>query len=232
MSESNQPGTGEPTPEPGPTTPPQTIDEPASAGPVAEQDPATDRDHEQHADTDTPRIWVGSWLDYNSGILHGAWIDATQDTATLHADIAAMLADSPTTPNTGEPAEDWGIFDHDNFGSLRINEQDSLSWISAVARGITKHGPAFAAYAQVVEQEQYLNGFQDTYIGHYDCVQDYADELVDDAGYAATLDRALPEGIRQYTCIDTAALARDMQLSGDIHVIPAHDGGVWLFHAE
>jgi hypothetical protein len=27
----------------------------------------------------SPRIWVGSWLDYNNGILYGEWTDAARD---------------------------------------------------------------------------------------------------------------------------------------------------------
>ena len=30
-----------------------------------------------------PRIWVGSWLDYNNGVLHGDWIDADREDAGM-----------------------------------------------------------------------------------------------------------------------------------------------------
>jgi antirestriction protein len=182
--------------------------------------------------TDPPRIWVGSWLDYNNGILYGQWIDAARDEQELHADLAAMLASSPTTHTTGQPAEDWGIFDHDNFGSLRIGEQESLSWISAVARGIAEHGPAFAAYADVVEEEAALNGFEDDYLGHYASAADYATQMVEDLGYDELLAHAVPDSLRAYVRIDTDALARDLELSGDLHVLRADDGGVWLFAAR
>lgn len=181
--------------------------------------------------TDTPRIWVGSWLDYNNGVLYGEWIDAAQDDEALQADIAAMLAASPTTAETGEPAEDWGIFDHDNFGPLRIGEQESLSWVGAVARGIAEHGLAFAAYADVMEDEAALPGFEDSYIGQYDSLEAYAEELVEHAGYDRLLDEHLPAGIRAYVRVDTAQLAHDLFLSGDVHVLHGN-GGVWLFHAQ
>ena len=74
-----------------------------------------------------PRIWVGSWLDYNNGLLHGEWIDAARDETEVWADISAMLAASPTARQHGEVAEDWGIFDHDNFGLLKIGEQETVS---------------------------------------------------------------------------------------------------------
>ncbi len=41
-----------------------------------------------------PRIYVASLSDYNAGRLHGAWLNAAQESADLHADIAAMLAQS------------------------------------------------------------------------------------------------------------------------------------------
>jgi antirestriction protein len=182
--------------------------------------------------TEAPEIWVGSWLDYNNGILHGQWIDATQDEAGLDADIAAMLAVSPTSRDTGEPAEDWGIFDFDNFGSLRVGEQESLSWVSAVANGIVEHGLAFAAYADVMQDEDALTGFADGYLGHYESMEHYVEQLVADCGYDELLDQAVPQNLRPYIQIDVAGLARDMQLSGDVHALPADDGGVWLFDAR
>jgi antirestriction protein len=182
--------------------------------------------------TEVPRIWVGSWLDYNNGVLYGEWIDAVQDEEALQSDIAAMLAASPTTAETGEPAEDWGIFDYDNFGSLRIGEQESLGWVSAVARDIDEHSLAFAAYADVMQDEDALIGFEDNYLGRYESLEAYAEELIEDAGYERLLDEHVPEGIRAYVRIDIEALAHDMFLSGELHVLHTPDGGVWLFRAE
>lgn len=192
----------------------------------------SDNTSTEHDPNKRPCIWAGSWLDYNNGILHGRWIDADQDEDGLQTDIAAMLADSPTTRETGERAEDWGIFDHDNFGPLRLGEQESISWVTAVARGIAEHGLAFAAYADVMEDEVALEGFEDAYLGHYDSLTDYAEQLIDEAGYNQILDRALPDSIRGYLHIDTDMLGHDMQLGGDVHVAAAEDGGVWLFRAR
>ena len=38
-----------------------------------------------------PRIYVASLSDYNAGVLHGVWLDATQDEEELQAGITAML---------------------------------------------------------------------------------------------------------------------------------------------
>jgi antirestriction protein len=62
-----------------------------------------------------PAIYVASLNDYNSGILHGAWIDATLPREQIEREIADVLATSPTALLTGEPAEEWAIHDHEGF---------------------------------------------------------------------------------------------------------------------
>jgi antirestriction protein len=176
-----------------------------------------------------PQVWVGSWADYNNGILHGEWIDADQHPVELQADIDAMLTASPTALRTGLPSEEWGVFDYDGFGSLRLGEQPSLEDVSVVARGITEHGPAYAAYLAVHEGEELPTDFEASYLGHYDSADAYVEQLVEDLGYDQLLDRALPDGLAPYVHIDIAGLARDLQLGGDITVEPADYGGVWIF---
>jgi antirestriction protein len=179
-----------------------------------------------------PSIWVGSWSDYNNGRLHGDWIAADREDDAIWADIRAMLARSPTARQTGEAAEEWGIFDAEDFGPLRIGEQESITWVSKVARGIAEHGLAYAAYADVMQDEQALAGFEDDYLGQFDSTEAYVEQLVADVGYDELLDRVVPEQLRPYVRIDVAALARDMQLGGDIHVVPTGEGGVWIFAAR
>ena len=187
---------------------------------------------EQH-ETDTavsPQIWVASLADYNNGRLHGAWINAAQEEADLQADIDAVLASSPLTAETGEPAEEWAIFDYDGFGRLRIDEHESLRWISLVGKGIAEHGLAFAAYADVVEEEELLAGFADDYLGHYESFKAYLEQRVNDLCYDRILDEVVPPSIRPYVKIDLAATANDLLQKGDLHALPAPDGGVWIFN--
>lgn len=176
-----------------------------------------------------PRIWVASLADYNNGSLHGRWIDAARDEAELQADIDAMLAASPLTAQTGERAEEWAIHDSDGFAPLRIDAHENLRWISRVAKGIAEYGPAFAAYAEVVEEEDLLASFDEDYLGHYDDLHTYVEQLINDLGYDRILDEALPASIRPYVKIDVTATANDLLLGGDLHAVPAADGGVWIF---
>lgn len=45
--------------------------------------------------TDTIRIYAACLASYNSGVLHGRWIDADSDVDTMQAEISAMLRESP-----------------------------------------------------------------------------------------------------------------------------------------
>jgi antirestriction protein len=177
-----------------------------------------------------PQIWVGSLSDYNNGILHGEWLDAARDVDEIQADIQTMLDRSPTAAQTGLSAEEWGIFDNDGFGRLRVDEHEDLEIVSRIAKGVAEHGLAYAAYADVVDADRdAMGGFEDDYLGHYDSVEAYVEELVDDVGYERMLDEAVPESFRPYVRIDVDQLAHDMEIGGDIHVLPADGGGVWIF---
>lgn len=174
-----------------------------------------------------PAIYVASLADYNNGVLHGKWIDTAREPEAIQADIDAMLATS-RQPD----AEEFAIHEYEQFGTCRIHEFDSIDLVSQIARGIVEHDYAFAAWAEVHEgTPEMLDHFTDNYLGHYDSVQDYAQQLADDFGYAAELTK-LPESLQPYVRIDTAAMARDMELSGDLYVAPDPDGGVWLFDAN
>jgi antirestriction protein len=140
-----------------------------------------------------------------------------------------MLARSPTGAETGEVAEEWGIFDHEHFGGLRIDENETVAWVAKVARGISAHGPAFAAWAGVVEDEALLDGFQTAYLGQYDSVAAYAEQHWGGVGFQQLLERHVPEHLRPHVHLDTEGLARDLQFGGRVYVLPADDGGVWLF---
>ncbi len=214
---------------------PPTPNQPPAPGDADEQPPPQDTNlaehHEQQEQQEPqrPQIWVGSLSDYNNGVLHGSWLDADREPEEIQADIQTMLAASPWTARTGEPAEEWGIFDTDNFGPCRIDQHEDLDWISGVATGIAEHGPAFAAWADVVEEPGLLDNFDAAYLGHYDNLHAYVEQLINDLGYDELLDRAVPSSLRPYVKIDVAATARD--LDGDLHVLAADGGGVWIFDA-
>jgi antirestriction protein len=195
-----------------------------------EQQPPEEGRKPEQLRPDTPSIWVGSLSDYNNGILHGEWIDAAREPDEIWADINRVLAASPTMAQQGDPAEEWAIFDHDGFGGARIGEYDRVEVVAAIARGVAEHGPAFGAWANETEGDlEALARFEDVYLGHYDSAEAYVEQMVDDLGYERLLDEAIPDSLRSYVKFDTAALARDMEIEGDIRSVPADEGGFWLF---
>lgn len=176
-----------------------------------------------------PAIYVASLADYNNGVLHGRWIDAAREPDDIYADIDAML-DSSCQPG----AEEWAIHDYEQFGSWRVGEHDIIDDVAQVAKGIAEHGYAYAAWADVFDGEAAsfdTEAFTEAYLGHYDSVTDYVEQLADDLGYERELD-TLPDHLRQYIHIDYAAIARDMELSGDVVTVADPAGGIWLFSAN
>lgn len=174
---------------------------------------------------DPPRIWAGSLADYNNGRLHGEWIDAAVPDDQLVAAVQRMLAASE------EPgAEEYGIFDYDNFGQFRVHEYDRLERVARVARGIAQHGPAFAAWAELHDgDESMLDQFEDAYLGEYESPAEWAHEVLLDGGVREALDSVVPESLRPYISVDCVGWARDAHLGGYVHIEWKHDGGVWIF---
>lgn len=109
----------------------------------------------------------------------------------------------------------------------------------AIAEGIQRHGPAFAAWADLVDEttppgtldHQLLTQFEDHYLGSYMTTQQWAQQETEALGFEDTLNQALPPTLRWYVTIDYQTLTRDLELSGDITVLPNPEGGVWVFRS-
>ncbi len=180
-----------------------------------------------------PRIWVGSLLDYNAGILHGDWIDATQTDDAIREQVTSILAASPTMTETGDPSEEWGIFDHDDFGGYKVQEYDWLEDVARIARGIRDHGPAFAAWADLHDGAQdMLDQFDEAYLGEYESPEAWAETVMDDLGIQERLEHELHGDMARYVRIDTGAWVQDAWLSGDIAIVHKAGGGVWIFQSR
>jgi antirestriction protein len=174
----------------------------------------------------TPRIYVASLSDYNNGILHGEWLDADSDPDELISAIQTILDHSPT----GQ-AEEFAIFDFEGFGPWRLSEYESITMVTAVAQGMAEHGPAFAHWVDEVEANDSddLMGFEDAYLGHWESVEEYAEELL--TGSGMTIDALVPDAYSAYVWIDYEGFARDLELSGDITTSEG-DGGVYIFEGH
>jgi antirestriction protein len=130
-----------------------------------------------------PSIYVASLSDYGAGRLHGEWIELDADTEPrdVWQCIEAMLAAS-----LDPDAEDFAIHDYEGFGPMRLGEWDQVERVVFLARLIAEHGEtAVGAFASDVVGENYdftADDFCDAYRGEYDSPEEFAQELVIDAG--------------------------------------------------
>ncbi len=87
----------------------------------------------------TPRVYVACLAAYNSGRLHGRWIDANQDADDIRDKVAEMLAASPDYDGSDE----WAIHDHEGLGA--IGESESFDRVAAIGQAVAAAGDDAAA---------------------------------------------------------------------------------------
>ena len=170
-------------------------------------------------------VYVASLADYNYGRLHGAWLDAAVEVDELAEGIQTMLAHSPIPD-----AEEWAIHDYEGFGPLRLSEYENLDIVSQIGRGIAEHGAAFAHWAALcgTSDPEDLARFDDVYLGHWDSIEAYADDLLDELGIDAIIEQAVPDHLQAYVKVDVEGFARDLEYSGEVNASEG-DNGVYLF---
>lgn len=166
---------------------------------------------------DEIRIYVADLAAYNSGKLYGIWIDATLDVEEIEAQVHKMLAGSPESY-----AEEWAIHDYEGFGGVGISEYQSFETIHEIALFLEEHGKLGAAVLShwcddLVEAGKAL---KENYAGEHGSAADYAQELTQET-------TVIPENLSFY--IDYEAMARDMELSGDIYTIETAFDEVHIF---
>lgn len=158
-------------------------------------------------DTTKPRIYIACLAAYNSGYLHGAWIDAAQEPWRIWDDVQQMLATSPVAG-----AEEWAIHDHEGFGELRIEECTGFDRVSALATFIAEHGEIGTALLNYYsgDLDEAREALADRYMGQHASLADYVQEVTEEAA-------PVPSNLRYY--IDWRAMARDAELSGDLFTL-------------
>ncbi len=171
-----------------------------------------------------PRIYVTCLASYNHGHLHGEWVDADQDADAINEAIQAVLKSSPIPL-----AEEFAIHAYDEFGTLRVDEYQTVEWVSVVGQAIAEHGDAMAAWLDndrprdADEAEERVTLFEDAFRGEWGNAEEYADNMLDDMGAHAALE---PFGAS--VRIDVEGFARDLVLGGDIFTVDSI-GGVYVF---
>ena len=152
------------------------------------------------------RIYVADLAAYNAGYLHGEWIDATLAVADIEARIRQMLAASPIPF-----AEEYAIHDYEGFDGYQLGEYAGIDTAHAVACFLAEY-PEFGGrlLEHCGELEQAREIAENNYHGCYASLADCAQELTEDS-------TDIPANLRYY--IDYQAMARDMELNGDVIVI-------------
>jgi antirestriction protein len=174
--------------------------------------------------TDTMRIYVASLSDYNAGILHGKWIEV-EDEDQIREEIAAMLADSPTAKEEGNPAEEYAIHDYEGFGDYRLSEYEDIATIIKLKEGVEEHGAAFLAWAAHSSDDVDADDFAEHFRGEWDSLAAYVEDYWEQCGEW----KESESWWHPSRYVDWDRLAHDWEVSGDVFTIDNPEGGVFVF---
>ncbi|MEH6373674.1 antirestriction protein ArdA [Streptomyces sp. KLMMK] len=172
------------------------------------------------------RIYVACLASYNNGILHGEWLDATQDPDDIYEGITQVLKSSPI-----KGAEEFAIHDYDDFGSIRLGEYESIENVHAIAAALDEWPSSVVAHyhAEGVDAEDLDDHIRDRFIG---TAEEELDEVSALASYILTEEDwfwdELPERFRTHSSAIARSEARDRLLSGSTFAIYA-GAGTWHF---
>jgi antirestriction protein len=157
--------------------------------------------------TAEPRIYVACLAAYNSGTLHGAWIDATQGEWGIWDDIQKMLAASPIPD-----AEEHAIHDYEGFEGARIEEYTGIETVAKLAAFITEHGALGGAVLAHYNNDldEATEAMTERYLGAYKSLTDYIQEVTEDS-------ITIPQALQYY--INWQAMAYDAEINGHVLTI-------------
>ncbi|MEM1279004.1 MAG: antirestriction protein ArdA [Cyanobacteria bacterium P01_H01_bin.152] len=167
--------------------------------------------------TDTPKIYVADLAAYNNGLLHGEWIDATQDIDDIWQAIKSMLKNSPIAD-----AEEHAIHDYEGFSGYSVSEYDSIETVHAIARFIDEHGELGGLLLEhwSGDLEQAEKSIEENYCGQYETLADYAQQLTEET-------TEIPASLQFY--INYQAMARDIEWSSDVFTLQTAHNEVHVF---
>ena len=160
----------------------------------------------QALNKDDFRIYVADLAAYNAGYLHGIWIDATLEVAEMQEQINTLLSTSPVSD-----ADEYAIHDFEGFGDYHLGEYAGLEAAHQIALFIQEHpnfGSALLSHFSDLEEAREMA--ENKYCGCYASLADYAQELTEETS-------EIPSHLQYY--IDYEAMARDMEMGGDVFSI-------------
>lgn len=167
-----------------------------------------------------PRIYLACVASYNSGRLYETWVEADQGEEHIWAAVRSMIAASL------EPgAEEWAIHSYEGFEGAELSESAGFEYVCALAEFIAEHGELGAkVYEYCGNDLDDARAAFERYAGAYSSTATFAEGLHDDLG------TQISECLQYY--IDWQALAKDMELNGDILVVELGFENVHVFWAR
>ena len=167
-----------------------------------------------------PKIYVACLAAYNSGYLHGAWIDATKDVDSLYIEIREILANSPI-PN----AEEWAIHDYEDFGDAFLSEYTEIEKVCELATLIVEQGElgleVLSHFCGDINDAS--RSLEECYHGEFSSEEDFVYYWI----YEVEC-RIIPEYLQPY--INYKAMARDFFMSDFFSVKIDHKVHVFSNH--
>lgn len=107
-----------------------------------------------------PRICVICSASYDLGILHGVWVDMTQDIEAIYGKINDMLSKSPTS-NTNE----WSLFAYEGFESIVLDKYEDIDQIRRKAIFLITYGKCGVKVLEYFDNDIYLA--EEAIVNHY-----------------------------------------------------------------
>ena len=122
--------------------------------------------------TDKPKIYIACLAAYNSGHLHGKWVEPADTVEGLQEQINQVLKSSPV-----KNAEEWAIHDYDGFYNLGENPdlKDIVKLAEVYNAGGQDKIDDFLEYYQIED----LDSLEDSYQGHYQDFSEFAQEMAE-----------------------------------------------------
>ena len=148
--------------------------------------------------TNTARVYVGTYAKYNSGSIQGAWVDLDD-----YTDMDSFIdACNELHSDEGDPElmfQDYEGFPASYYGESGIDGA-VFEWLAMD----DEEREMLAAYREHISEDGTLEDARDAYCGHYSTKLDYAYEFIEITGM---LD-GVPDTIAQY--FDYESFARDL----------------------
>ena len=166
--------------------------------------------------TDRPlKIYVACLASYNSGRVHGVWLDATQELKKIRTKVRRILNQSPV-----KDATEWKIHDGEGFEPLDITEFDTLEAVHAMALFIQEHGELgrYLLDQHRGDTDYSQKMLDEYYAGCFETLADYALE---------TCRNEVPDHLHFH--IDWQKVGEDIVLTGDVDVFEENENTLHIF---